>query len=74
MIRWLLIVGLLLALSTGLRRGWLQLRWDVMLRDLGVGPALGVVPAEEGRGKGDCRPPAGAGAAGASPSSRKQAR
>jgi hypothetical protein len=72
MIRWLLIVGLLLALSTGLRRGWLQLRWDVMLRDLGVGPALEVVPAEAGRGKGDCRPPAGA--AGASPSSRKQAR
>jgi hypothetical protein len=73
MIRWLLIVGLLFALGSGLRRGWLQLHWGVMLRDLGMGPALELLPAEEGRAGGDCPPPSGA-AAGASPSSRKQAR
>jgi hypothetical protein len=36
MVRWLLVGLLLLGLGTGLQRGWLQVRWGVMLRDLGL--------------------------------------
>lgn len=36
MIRWLVIGLLLFGLTTGLRRGWLQVRWALMLHELGV--------------------------------------
>ena len=36
MIRWLVIVLLLFGLTTGVRRGWLQVRWGLMLHELGV--------------------------------------
>lgn len=36
MIRWLVIGLLLFGLVTGLRRGWLQVRWGLMLHELGL--------------------------------------
>jgi hypothetical protein len=36
MIRWLVIGLLLFGLTTGVRRGWLQVRWGLMLHELGV--------------------------------------
>lgn len=49
MVRWLLVGLMLFGLGTGLQRGWLQVRWGLMLRDLGVpfvadGPAPGCEP------------------------------
>ena len=36
MIRWLVIGLLLFGLTTGVQRGWLQVRWALMLHELGV--------------------------------------
>lgn len=36
MVRLLLMGLLLFGLGTGLQRGWLQVRWGLMLKDLGV--------------------------------------
>jgi len=36
MLRWLLIGILLFGLGTGLRQGWIELRWGRMLQALGV--------------------------------------
>lgn len=36
MIRWLVIGLLLFSLTTGVRRGWLQVRWGLMLHELGM--------------------------------------
>ncbi len=36
MLRWLVLVGLVLGLGTGLRRGWIEVRWGRFLQDLGV--------------------------------------
>ncbi len=36
MLRWLLLAGLSLGLVAGVRNGWVELRWDRLLRDVGV--------------------------------------
>jgi hypothetical protein len=36
MLRWLLLVGISLGLVTGMRNGWIELRWDRLLHDAGV--------------------------------------
>ena len=36
MIRWFMIGLMLFGLTTGVRRGWLQVRWGLMLHELGV--------------------------------------
>ena len=36
MIRWLVIGLLVFGFSTGVRRGWLQVRWSLMLQELGL--------------------------------------
>jgi hypothetical protein len=36
MLRWLLLVGMVLGLATGVRRGWIEVRWGRFLQDLGV--------------------------------------
>jgi hypothetical protein len=36
MLRWLVLVGMVLGLGTGLRRGWIEVRWGRFLEDVGV--------------------------------------
>jgi hypothetical protein len=36
MVRWLLLVGIVFGLVTGVRNGWLELHWDRVLHDVGV--------------------------------------
>jgi hypothetical protein len=36
MLRWLLLAGISLGLVMGLRNGWVELRWDRLLHDVGV--------------------------------------
>jgi hypothetical protein len=36
MLRWLMLGLLLFGLGTGFNREWLQLRWGLMMRDLGM--------------------------------------
>lgn len=36
MIRWLVIGLLLFGITTGSQRGWVQVRWALMLHELGV--------------------------------------
>jgi hypothetical protein len=36
MLRWLLLAGLSVGLVAGVRNGWVELRWDRMLHDVGV--------------------------------------
>jgi hypothetical protein len=36
MLRWLLLAGLSLGLVAGVRNGWVELRWDRLLHDVGV--------------------------------------
>jgi hypothetical protein len=36
MLRWLVLVGMVLGLATGLRHGWIEVRWGKFLQDLGV--------------------------------------
>jgi hypothetical protein len=36
MLRWLLLAGISLGLVMGVRNGWVELRWDRLLHDVGV--------------------------------------
>ncbi len=36
MLRWLLLAGLGFGLVTGVRNGWVELRWDRVLQDVGL--------------------------------------
>jgi hypothetical protein len=60
MLRWLLLVGMVFGLITGLRNGWVEVRWGRMLHDLGV-------PFVDDPGAPRCPPAQGEGAAEAAP-------
>jgi hypothetical protein len=36
MLRWVLLAGISLGLVTGVRNGWIELRWDRLLHDAGI--------------------------------------
>ncbi|WP_411869987.1 hypothetical protein [Vulcanococcus limneticus] len=53
MVRWLLLGGLLFALVSGVRNGWVELHWDRLLHDAGVpfvpDPGRTTGPADRGQ-------------------------
>jgi hypothetical protein len=73
MLRWLVLVGLVFGLGSGLRHGWIEVRWDRLLHDLGLPVGLNPAASAAGAAATEC-PPAQAAASSSSSEARNPSR